>query len=178
MTLLTKFASFQIGFPGGTIVKNPPTNAEIWVWSVSQEDPVEKAVATHSCILAWKVPWTKELDGLSWVAKSWTSVNNWAWLSVKKCEQFGHSSVKLHLSERWDFVEPWHLILIFPNDLFPAKGLSNMLPRIINLVISFPLPLLHSWRKFLCFSMCVFLNSLDVQNFPRSFSLGHQFVHR
>ena len=56
MTLLTKFAPFQIGFPGGTIVKDPAANAEIWVQSVSQEDPLEKAVATHSCILAWKVP--------------------------------------------------------------------------------------------------------------------------
>ena len=33
---------------------------EIWVWSLSREDPLEKEMATHSSILAWRIPWTEE----------------------------------------------------------------------------------------------------------------------
>ena len=37
---------------------------EIWVQSLGQEDPLEEEMATHSSILAWKVPWTEEPGGL------------------------------------------------------------------------------------------------------------------
>ena len=37
---------------------------ETWVRSLGQEDPLEKAMATHSSILAWKIPWTEEPGGL------------------------------------------------------------------------------------------------------------------
>ena len=37
---------------------------ETWVWSLGQEDPLEKEMATHSSILAWKIPWTKEAGEL------------------------------------------------------------------------------------------------------------------
>ena len=37
---------------------------ETWVWSLGQEDPLEKEMATHSSIHAWKIPWTKEPGGL------------------------------------------------------------------------------------------------------------------
>ena len=33
---------------------------DAWVWSLSQEDPMEKEMATHSSIPAWEIPWTKE----------------------------------------------------------------------------------------------------------------------
>ena len=47
---------------------------EIQVQSVGWEDPLEKVMATHSSILAWKIPWTKEPGGLQsmGVAKNWT----------------------------------------------------------------------------------------------------------
>ena len=38
------------------MVKNPPALQEIWVQSLSQEDLLEKEMATHSCILAWRIP--------------------------------------------------------------------------------------------------------------------------
>ena len=50
-----------LGFPGGSAVKNPPINA---VWSLGWEGPLEKEMATHSSILAWKMLWTEESDGL------------------------------------------------------------------------------------------------------------------
>ena len=37
---------------------------EMWVPSLGREDPLEKAMATHSSILAWKIPWTEEPGGL------------------------------------------------------------------------------------------------------------------
>ena len=41
-------------------VKNPPVMQEIWVWSLGWEDPLEEGMATHSHILAWRIPWTEE----------------------------------------------------------------------------------------------------------------------
>ena len=41
-------------------VKNLPKMWELWVQSLSQEDPLEKGMTTHSSILAWRIPWTQE----------------------------------------------------------------------------------------------------------------------
>ena len=40
------------------LVKNPPAMWEIWVQSLSWEDPLGKETATHSGTLAWRIPWT------------------------------------------------------------------------------------------------------------------------
>ena len=40
------------------LVKNPPATQEIWVRSLGWKDPLEKGKATHSSILAWRIPWT------------------------------------------------------------------------------------------------------------------------
>ena len=45
-------------------VKNLPGAQETWVRSLGQEDPLEKEMATHSNILAWRIPWTEEPGGL------------------------------------------------------------------------------------------------------------------
>ena len=41
-------------------VKNLPALWETWVWSLGGEDPLEKEMATHSNILAWRIPWTEK----------------------------------------------------------------------------------------------------------------------
>ena len=46
------------------MVKNLPAAQETRVRSLGQEDPLEKVLATHSSILAWRIPWTEEPDGL------------------------------------------------------------------------------------------------------------------
>ena len=46
------------------MVKNLPAMQEAWVPSLSWEDPLEKGMATHSCILAWRIPWAEETGGL------------------------------------------------------------------------------------------------------------------
>ena len=64
------------GFPGGSVVKNPPFlqgSRETLVRSLGWEDPLEKEMATHSSILAWRIPWTEEPGGLqSLELQSWT----------------------------------------------------------------------------------------------------------
>ena len=49
-----------MGFPGDWVVKNLHAKQEMQVQSVSQEDPVQKELATYSSILAWEIPWTEE----------------------------------------------------------------------------------------------------------------------
>ena len=45
-------------------LKRLPPMRESWVRSLGQENPLEKEIATHSSILAWKIPWTEEPGGL------------------------------------------------------------------------------------------------------------------
>ena len=42
------------------MVKNPPAMRESWIRSLGWDDPLEKGKATHSSILAWRIPWTEE----------------------------------------------------------------------------------------------------------------------
>ena len=46
------------------MVKNPPAMQETQVLSLGQEDPLEEEMAIHSSIVAWRIPWTEELEGL------------------------------------------------------------------------------------------------------------------
>ena len=50
------------------MVKNQPAVQDTWVRSLGREDPLETGMATHSSILAWRIPWTEEPGGLysSW----------------------------------------------------------------------------------------------------------------
>ena len=56
------------GFPLASLVaqmvKNLPAMQETWVQALSQEDPLEKGMATHCSIIAWRIPWTEELGKL------------------------------------------------------------------------------------------------------------------
>ena len=46
------------------MVKNLPAMRKIWVQTLGWEDPLEEGMATHSNILAWRIPWTEEPGGL------------------------------------------------------------------------------------------------------------------
>ena len=54
----------RLGFPGGSMVKNPPAMWETWVRSLGWEDTLEKGTATYSIILTWKIPRSEETGGL------------------------------------------------------------------------------------------------------------------
>ena len=69
---LNRITSLTPAFPSSTnmaslvvqTVKNPPAIQETWVQSLSWEDLLEEGMATHSRILAWRIPWTEEPGGL------------------------------------------------------------------------------------------------------------------
>ena len=52
------------GFLAGLMVKNLPAVQEMQVRSLGQEDPLEEETATHSSVLAWKIPWKEKPGGL------------------------------------------------------------------------------------------------------------------
>ena len=59
--------SVIMGFPGGSVTKNPPAKQETQVQSLGQEDPLEKGMATHSSFAAWRIPWTEDPGGLQFI---------------------------------------------------------------------------------------------------------------
>ena len=65
------------GFPHSHLVKNLPAMQETQVWFLGQEDPLEKEMAIHSSILAWKIPWTEESGGLQFLGLQRVR-HNWA----------------------------------------------------------------------------------------------------
>ena len=62
------------------MVKNLPTVWKIQVWSLGQEDSLEKGMATHSSILAWRIPWTEEPGYSPWSPR--VNVTEWLTLSL------------------------------------------------------------------------------------------------
>ena len=81
-----------LGVPWGPLmaqmVKNPPVR-EIWVWSLSREDPMEKGMATHSSIPDWRIPRTEEPCGLQYMGSKRVR-HNWATntLDVLRLQQY------------------------------------------------------------------------------------------
>ena len=70
LLLLYQVASLWASFMA-QLVKNLPAMWETWVPSLGWEDPLEKETATHSSILAWRIPWTVESMGSQWVRHDW-----------------------------------------------------------------------------------------------------------
>ena len=70
----SKITTPSWGFLGGSAIRNSPAMQETWVRFLGQEDPLEKEMATHSSILAWRIPWTEAPVWLTVhrVARSWT----------------------------------------------------------------------------------------------------------
>ena len=63
-TFVGKVMSLLFNMLSAQRLKNLPGTRETWVWSLGQEDTLEKEMATHSSILAWRIPWTEEPGGL------------------------------------------------------------------------------------------------------------------
>ena len=75
LTLSASALIYKINFKDTPLVtqtvKNPPAMWETWVQSLGWEDPLEKGKATHSSILAWRIPWTVQtirLQSLTWLS--------------------------------------------------------------------------------------------------------------
>ena len=63
-----------MGFPAGSVLKNPPAKEETRVQSLGQKDPLEKGMATHSSFLVWVIPWREEPGGLEFM---WLQSQTW-----------------------------------------------------------------------------------------------------
>ena len=64
VSCITGRSYIGMGFPSSSAVKNPPSMQEAQVWSLSREDLLEKGMATHSSVPAWRIPWTEQSERL------------------------------------------------------------------------------------------------------------------
>ena len=67
-----------MGFSSGSAVKNPPARQETRVQSLGWGDPLEKEMAPHSSIHAWRIPWTEEPGRLESMGSDTTEVTEYA----------------------------------------------------------------------------------------------------
>ena len=77
-SVLTRYKYIIWGEMVAQMVKNLPAKQKIWARSLGWEDPLEKGMATHSNILAWRMPWTEEpgqLQSMGWqrVGHDWAT---------------------------------------------------------------------------------------------------------
>ena len=82
------------------MVKNLSAVQETWVWSLGQEEPLEKGMVMHSSILVWRIPWTEEISGLQSMG------------SQRVRYYWATNTFTLHLSFLFDF-PTYHLHLFF-----------------------------------------------------------------
>ena len=80
-----------MSFPDGSVGKNLPSVQETWVWSLGQVKPLEEEMAAHSSILAWEIPWNREVRQaiVHRLAKSSTRLSDWA-----------HTHIHMHTLEK------------------------------------------------------------------------------
>ena len=79
-----------MGFPVAQLAKNPPAMRETWVQSLGWEDPLEKGKATHSSILAWRIPWTVYSPWGCRVGHNWATFTFFSpapWLISREMDQ-------------------------------------------------------------------------------------------
>ena len=80
------YVKMSTGFPGGSVVKNPPAVQEMRVRSLGREDPLEKEKTTHSSILAWEIPWIEDPGRLQSMG---SQIGMTQWLNSNKDEYTG-----------------------------------------------------------------------------------------
>ena len=77
-----------LDFPGGSEgKKNLPAMQETWIWSLGWKDALEKGMATHSSILAWRIPLTEEPGGLQSMGSQKVDRTEWLSLSLSSLSQ-------------------------------------------------------------------------------------------
>ena len=101
-----------MGFPGGSVVKNLPVMQELqemWVWSLDWEGPLKECMATHSSILAWRIPGTEEPGGLQFT-RSQRVRHDWSHLACTHTESVILSEVsQMEKEKHCDIPYMWNL---------------------------------------------------------------------
>ena len=64
------------------MIKNPPTIQETWVQSLGCKDALEKVMATHSSIVAWRIPWTEKPSGLQFKGSQRVRYDSCTWVKT------------------------------------------------------------------------------------------------
>ena len=136
-------------FPSGSGVKNLPTMWEVRVRSLGWEDPLEKGMATHSSILAQRVPWTEEPGGLQ-TMESQRAGHDWATntdthTSLVNVGYWG-GKIKIFFTSFFFFFS-WHQS---PQRLMKCYGfgISTVLVWLLD-----TLPLILDWYPPICFRL-------------------------
>ena len=121
-------------------VKCLPAMRETWVWSLGQEDPLEKEMAMHSSTLAWKIPWTQKPGGPQSMG-SQRIRHNWAtslslYCSVaKSCPTL---SCNLQTRDSLSFTIFWNLLTLTAiESVMPSNHLILCRPLLL-LFLTFP----------------------------------------
>ena len=147
----------MLGFPGGSSGKEPPTKMqatqETWVWSLGGGRFPEEGMATHSSVLAWRIPWTEEpgrLQSMGLQSQTW----------LKRLSTHPHkeiSSCSSTICCKGCFPFSIELILLFGQrsvDYICVDLLLGSLDHSTHL--SFPSQMPH------CLGYCSFMISLEV----------------
>jgi len=82
---------------------------EMQVRSLGQEDPLEEGMATHSCILAWRIPWTEESGGLQSTGSQRVGHN---WAHVHACSH-SHTHTHVIIIQQWFASHRQRLYILF-----------------------------------------------------------------
>ena len=111
------------------MVKTPPAVQETWVQSLGWEDPLEKGMAPHSSILAWRIPWTEEPGGLQSMGSQRVR-HNWVTTTSSSIHKLLHQNFpkirwKLLLMPHYSSCMAW-----IPNQVL--NSLSNQVLSLSN----------------------------------------------
>ena len=108
IVILDKWASLV-----APTVKSLPAMQETWVWFLGLEDRLEKEMATHSSILAWKIPWTEEPDRLQSMGSQ--RVKNWPILCCFfSQEMLSYVCIYVEIYIYMDVIYMIHMCIYFP----------------------------------------------------------------
>ena len=89
------------------MVKPLSTMQDTGVWPLGGEDPLEKRMATHSSILAWRIPWTEEPDGVQRVRHNWvTNTTHFHFSTYLPAQSYIIPPHPMLLIFSWDFILP------------------------------------------------------------------------
>ena len=117
--------AFSSGFPCGSAGKESACNVGTSVWSLGWEDPLEKGKATHSSILAWRIPWTvypkgrKELDTNEWLTYTHTFITVYC-VCLLVCFPFrrqieGSLRKRIYCLYSTEATDQWVVIPLYPS---------------------------------------------------------------
>ena len=121
-----KVHTLRHGLPPGSVVKNLPAMQEMRVWCLSLEDSLEKEMATHSSILAWRIPWTEEPEGLE---SSSVQSLSCVWLFMTPWTATRQAS--LSITNSWSLLK---LMSVWVSDAIqPSHSLLSPSPPAFNL---------------------------------------------